>query len=247
MKILGIRIGWPHSGRRRRKKVPTKQENMYNATLLDAALKSPGVLAVVIDKFGKLPAYQEDELEPIIINIRDKMHKKAVQTILKNRRRELVIRIDTIIDEVIGADDRSGKQYKKRPTAGVDTDGQCIAPGTIYQSRTMGRGLKQGLNLLTFLQSLEVITFLGKLAKQQRKYNTRSATKRIYVVEENEQTVELSGKEYLGYFLQQQLRQGKKSMTPQLDVTQQPGVTGADKIIEGLPNENEEGVTGIES
>ncbi len=246
MKILGIRIGWPHSGRRRRKKVPTKLENMYNATLLDAALKSPVVLAIVIDKFGILPAYQEDELEPIINTIRDKMHKKAVQSILKNRRRELVTRIDAIIDEVIGADDRSGKQYKKRPIAGVNTDRQYIAPGTIYQSRTMGRGPKQGLNPLTFLQSPEVIAFPGKLANRQKKYGTRGTTERMYVSEENGQRVELGEKEYLGYIQQKQLRPGKKSMSPQLDVTQQPGVTGADKIIEGLPKENEEGVTGIE-
>lgn len=119
MEIMGIKIGRSSSGKRRRKGVTTKLERMYNSELLEATLKYPGVLAIVIDKYGELPVLHEDELEPMIDNIRAEIHERAVQTISKHRRRELVTRIDEIIDVAMSASDRSGRGDRKRPVPGI--------------------------------------------------------------------------------------------------------------------------------
>ncbi len=109
MKILGLRIGRSRSGSRSRKRAPTNLQKIYNRELLDAVLKYPRVLAAVIDKYGELPASHEDELEPIMNNIRSKIQEKVVQTALKNRKQELVTRIDEVIDEVMGTGESSSQ------------------------------------------------------------------------------------------------------------------------------------------
>lgn len=166
MEIMGIKIGRSSSGKRRRKRATTKLERMYNSELLEATLKYPRVLAVVIDKYGELPVLHEDELEPMIDNIRAKIHERAVQTISKHRRRELVTRIDEIIDVAMSASDRSGRGDRKRPVPGINSGGPSRTSATTYQQRIMGRGPKQDSSLLTFL---EFLAFLTKLANQQVK------------------------------------------------------------------------------
>lgn len=245
MKILGLRIGRSHSGRKRRKRAPTKLEKIYNKKLLDAVLESPKVMAAVIDKYGELPAFHEDELEPIINDIRSKIQEKAVQTALKNRRQELVTRIDEIINDVMGASHSSRRQYKK-PVVDIGTSGQDSTPDTLHQRRTTGRHPSQVPNVRAFMEGLEIIAFLSKLASEQAKDGLGNAGERVYVVEQNGHTVEMSEKEYLGYALEQYLRQKKKIKTPPLDVPRLPRVTSTDRITEKPPQKNEKESSSIE-
>ena len=80
MQILGFRINWFRSGRRRRSKVTSKLDKIANAALLDAAVKSPEVLAQVINKFGQIEIYQDDEIETKIQNLKTKIHREAAET-----------------------------------------------------------------------------------------------------------------------------------------------------------------------
>ena len=114
MIILGFRIGWPHSGRGRRRKVPNALDRITSAALLDAAVKSPEVLAQVIDKYGEIQVRHDDKIAIEAKNIRDKVYREAAQTILNSRSQELASRIDEIIDRVMGLNSvHGGRQYEE--------------------------------------------------------------------------------------------------------------------------------------
>ncbi len=110
----------------------------------------------------------------------------------------------------------------------------------------MGQGPEQGPSLLTFLEGLEVIVFLARLANQQVKNSTGGISERVYMVEQDGKMVEMSEKEYLGYALEQYLRQKKKIKTPPLDVPRLPRVTSTDRITERPPQKNEKESSSIE-
>jgi len=101
--IFRFYISWFRRKSRRRSKATTKLERLINVTLLKAALKDPGVLVQLINKYGQIPVYQEDkEIEAKIKDLRAKINKEAVGTLLSTRHQELANRIDEIIDRVIG-------------------------------------------------------------------------------------------------------------------------------------------------
>jgi len=246
MRILGIRIGRSDSGKRRRKKAPTRLEKLYNTELLDAVLKSPKVLAVVIDKYGKLPASHEDYFEPITKNIRGEIYKKAVQAALKQRRRELVAYIDGIIDGVIGIGNSNRRQYRKEPAGDSGTGGQIRLQSSVYRRRPVGLGPEKSISLRTFLESLEIIAFLSKLASQQVKNGASGTGEIVYVVEQNGKPVELSERDYLDYALKEYLQQRKKKVAHILNPPRLPGVIDHQGTIKRPTEENEEGANRIE-
>ena len=115
MKLFGFRIGWPLSKRRRSKKAPTRLEKACNAGLIEDALKSPETLHKIVDKFGALPAHQEDDPSATSNSIKDALYDRAVETALSDRRRELIARVDKAIDGVMGAGERGEGRHEPAP------------------------------------------------------------------------------------------------------------------------------------
>ncbi|MFC2069129.1 hypothetical protein ACFLTP_09030 [Chloroflexota bacterium] len=61
--IFGYKIPWLRRKSQRRRRAATKLERLTNATLLNAALKDPEVLAQLINKYGQIKVCHEDEME----------------------------------------------------------------------------------------------------------------------------------------------------------------------------------------
>jgi len=174
--ILGLRIGWFHSGRRRRRKVPGALDRITSAALLDAAVKNPEVLAQVIDKYGEIQVRHDDKLATEAENIRAKVYREAAQTILNSRRQELVSHVGGIIDRVMGLNSvPGGHRYEERSFEGVNPGGHNSTPNIVRQRRGMQRSLETGSNSSVLIRGLAMLAVLDEIVNQQRKKQIRGS------------------------------------------------------------------------
>ena len=140
MKILGLTVHGFHFRSRRQRKVTSKLDRIANAALLDAAVKNPEVLAQLINKYGEIQGPHDDKIATLAENIRGKVYREAAQTILNNRRQELVSHVGGIIDMVMSLNSVPGRrQHEERSFEGVTPDGQNSLPDVTRGYRTSER------------------------------------------------------------------------------------------------------------
>ena len=172
--MLGLRMGWFHSGRRRRRKVPGALDRITSAALLDAAVKDPEVLAQVINKYGEIQVHHDDKIATEIENIRAKIYREAAQIILNSRRLELVSRVDGIIDRVMGLNDvPGGHQCEERSFEGVAPGGQNDTLNIARQRRDMQQSIESGSNSSVLIRGRAMLAALDEIVNQQRKKQFR--------------------------------------------------------------------------
>ncbi len=216
-------------------------ERIANATLLDAFLRDPRVLATVINKYGKIRVRHEDEMETEIQNIRTKIYGKAVRTVLISRRQELDGRVNEIIHRVMAGNSGHGRQQNEKWSFEGATPGeQNGTPDVNRWYRTMERGLKHSSSLPAFLKDLEILALLGKLASQRMRNEVRGDAGKIYAVGHNGQRVEINENGYQSYVRRQQVQQRKENAGRPPDIAQQPGLPGTNKPVPVPQEENED-------
>ncbi|MFC1870815.1 hypothetical protein ACFLYF_00195 [Chloroflexota bacterium] len=208
MIILGFRIGWRLSGKRRRGKVPPKLERIARAALLETALKEPVMLAAILNKYGRIKPYHDDtETEVILQNLRIKIYRKAAETVLKSRRQELEGRIDRIIDRVTGSGDRIRYQPEEGLYPGTVSSGENGAPDANRRRQTKTAGPKNTPILSALLHDLELLAALCELARDRGQMKDGGDAGTMYAVEDNGQMVEMDEKEYRSYIRRRQGQQ----------------------------------------
>ena len=169
MKILGLAIHGFHFRSRRQRKVTSKLDILANAALLDAAVKDSEVLTQIVNKYGEIRVRPDDKIATEAENIRVKVHKEAAQTILSNRRQELVSRIDRVIDRVMGLNSVPGEfRYEEKPFKAVTPGGGNSTPNIVRQRRGMQRSIKHGLNPSVLIRGLAMLAVLEGIINQQR-------------------------------------------------------------------------------
>ena len=174
--ILGLRIGRFHSGRRRRRKVPSALDRITSAALLDAAVKDPEVLAQIIDKYGEIQVRHDDMIATEAENIRVKVYREAAQTILNSRRQELTSRVNGIIDRVMGLNTLpGGRQHEERSFEGATPGEQNGTPDMARRRHGRQSSLETNSNPSVLIGGLAMLALLNKIVHQQRKEQTEGS------------------------------------------------------------------------
>ena len=165
-----MRINLFHIRSRRRRKVTSKPDRIANAELLDAAKKDPEVVATIINKYGKIRVYHDDEVKNELQKIKTDIYREAVLTVLNRRSQELVNRIDEFVGRVQGVSSKHRRrQHEKEPFEDVIQDGRSSIPNAIHQDRGMHRSLDHDSDLSVFVKSLAMLAILNEIVNQQRK------------------------------------------------------------------------------
>jgi len=176
MKILGFKVHGFHFRSRHQKKVTSKLDRIANAALLDAAVKNLEVLAQIINKYGKIQILHDDTIVTEAENIRVKLYKEAAQTILNNRRQELVSHVGEIIDRVMGLNNvPDGLQHEERSFEGVTPGEHNSTKDTVHQRRSMQRSLKSGSDSSELIKGLAILAALEEIVNQQRTKQTKDS------------------------------------------------------------------------
>jgi predicted house-cleaning noncanonical NTP pyrophosphatase (MazG superfamily) len=169
MKILGLTIHGFHFRNRRQRKVTNKLDRIANAALLNAAVKNPEVLAQIINKYGEIQVYQDDEMETKIQNLRTKIYEEAAETLLNNRRQELVSHVGEIIDRVMGLNSvTGGGQREESPFKGATPRGQNSTSNIARRRHGIQRSLETSSNPSILIRGLAILAVLEGIIDQQR-------------------------------------------------------------------------------
>ena len=240
MRIFGIRIGWSHSGSKRRKKVTSKLERIANAALLDAVLRDPEVLATVIDKYGEIQVRHDDEMETEIQNFRATIYKGVEQTMRNERSHELASLIDDITDRVIhGGIDHADQHHKEKRPEGVIVPGENDIPATYRQHRRLQRDMKYNSNPPAILEDLELLAALATLAKWHIRRKARGRSENMNGVEHSGYAGEMSENGYERYSRRPQRLKKHESIRPPSSMAGQPELPGIGKPSPAQQNRNE--------
>jgi len=176
MKILGLTIHGFHFRSRRQRKVTSKLDRIANASLLDAGVKNPEVVAQIVNKYGKIQVPHDDKIATPAEKIRVKIYKEAAQTILNSRRQDLVSHVGEIIDRVMGLNSVPGRhQQEERPFEGATSVGQNRTSNIARRRYGMQRSRKTSSNPSVLIRGLAMLAVLEGIINQQRKKQTRDS------------------------------------------------------------------------
>ena len=240
MNILGFKIGRFRYGQRRRRKVTSKLDRLANVTLLNAAVENPETLFTIINKFGQLELYQDDEIETKIHDLRKKIYKEAAETILISRQQELIQYIDGVIDLIIDTGDRRKKRHDEFTFADTYAGESDAVPIVYHRQRPRARGSLHTSNLSAFLRDMKALTMLINLANQGIQMKGRGGIAKTYAVESSGQWLEMDENEYRIYLRRQQRQERKEDLGYPPDIDQKPGYPGTTRPLPPPPEKNDD-------
>ena len=201
MRILCFRIRWFNSVNRRRRKVTSKPERLASAMLLKAALENPKTLAVIMNKFGQIQMNQDDEIENEIRDLQNKIHKKVAEALPKHHKRDLTYYIDTLINIILGTDNRSAAQLEEVRPAGTYT----VRPGGISAIHRRRKPGEKAVRHTPSLSGLKALTVPTHLANQGIQLKGRDGSKKTRQIQPNGQWPEMDENQHQTYQQRQRI------------------------------------------